>query len=792
MANEERKIRYGIKGKLISAIAMLLVAVIMTVSSTYAWFTLSTAPEVTGISTAVGANGALEMALLMQNGEGAWGYQTADGVNGDKNTTWGNLVDLSDDKKYGSGEIVLYPSKLNMAGDKLNTGSFLSYPQYGADGRVNATAGALVGGEYIDGRGFVENNKYGFRAVGSASGMTARQIAHRNAYLDVGTFMGRAKTAAYNSLTTKGSTIAQIAVLKVAMDSPAFTNEHADAINTMLTELGGSLDNIDKAYQQAILAWAASSATNFEEVNVEIETFYTGVKAIVEADDTYPDAVSVLNAVNTQLPNWEEAIKASEAYTSLDQAKKGEFDAFLATIVVPTEITTGINQLTLTNSALTNARSAYSQLTYDCDENGATTSTTKDHYTYAALYSVLKYLVDTDAVKVNGYSTSQKNEIISSVFGGVTVSMPSGGGIYADIADQCGNYTATISIDLGLAGFENTAIPAQMTTDSELDTPYLSASIATTKNLKPADGNEVKPMSEFYGYIIDLAFRTNASSSNLLLQQNAIDRIYEDNNNEETMGGGSNMTLATNSPSFTAEKVRDLMANFRIIFFDPEEGTIYATAKLDSSNAALGEEGYIANMYLYEMVTAYTITTDKTVYIETTGEGESVTTTYYWDEGKQNPATGVTNVTPDANDSTRGTVSVTETVFRSEPETVTTDEGEAAVTTTTYRYYSNYYTQDNTTLVDTVSDDALNATIADTAETVEVVKEDRVITDLTQNQEKHVSVLVYLDGETMDNSDVAADVAQSLAGKANFQFASDANLVPMEYGDLYKPETTAP
>ena len=67
MVKEENKFGYGIKGKLTSAVAMLLVAVIMVVSSTYAWFTLSTAPEVTGITTAVGANGALEMALLESN-----------------------------------------------------------------------------------------------------------------------------------------------------------------------------------------------------------------------------------------------------------------------------------------------------------------------------------------------------------------------------------------------------------------------------------------------------------------------------------------------------------------------------------------------------------------------------------------------------------------------------------------------------------------------------------------------------------------------------------------------------
>ena len=56
----------AIRRKLYSALAMLLVSSIMMVSSTYAWFVLSTASEVTGIQTQVGSNGALEIALLNQ------------------------------------------------------------------------------------------------------------------------------------------------------------------------------------------------------------------------------------------------------------------------------------------------------------------------------------------------------------------------------------------------------------------------------------------------------------------------------------------------------------------------------------------------------------------------------------------------------------------------------------------------------------------------------------------------------------------------------------------------------
>lgn len=46
---------------------------------------------------------------------------------------------------------------------------------------------------------------------------------------------------------------------------------------------------------------------------------------------------------------------------------------------------------------------------------------------------------------------------------------------------------------------------------------------------------------------------------------------------------------------------------------------------------------------------------------------------------------------------------------------------------------------------------------------------------------KVVSTLVYLDGETLTNADVAN---AELKGTMNIQFSSSAELIPMEYGDL--------
>ena len=162
-ANKRKKVQMpaGIRNKMMAAISMLLVSTVMMVSSTYAWFTLSTAPEVTGITTNVGANGNLEMMLLTgsldEDGKTQIGsyYSNADDLDvvskvGDSvaatadatisNVTWGNLVDLSDGS-YGLNNITLAPARLNItsgvagANDTVSS-TILNATSYGSDGRV--------------------------------------------------------------------------------------------------------------------------------------------------------------------------------------------------------------------------------------------------------------------------------------------------------------------------------------------------------------------------------------------------------------------------------------------------------------------------------------------------------------------------------------------------------------------------------------------------------------------------------------------------------------------------------
>ncbi len=176
MAKTKRKVAMpsGIRSKLTAAVAMLLVSLILLVSSTYAWFTLSTAPEVKNITTTVAGNGSLEIALMPQDGllgsiknglSSTVGGGTVEIVTA--NTTWGNLVDLSD-LSYGLGMINLNPASLNVneGGAFKDPAKPIAVPVFGGDGRIEKTNSEDIALRALDtaSQQFT-NNVYGVRAI---------------------------------------------------------------------------------------------------------------------------------------------------------------------------------------------------------------------------------------------------------------------------------------------------------------------------------------------------------------------------------------------------------------------------------------------------------------------------------------------------------------------------------------------------------------------------------------------------------------------------------------------------
>ena len=170
-----------LRERVIAVALLLAMSASMLGSASFAWITLSRAPEVSGMSTTVAANGNLEIALAQgtvsegrnpplesQIGDSSstekenWGIIQA-------NATWGNLVNLSD-PKYGLDMIALRPALLSTYG--LND-SPLHGASYGQDGRVidtiqqygYASLMDIGDGDYQFTAG--DNVQYGVRAISS-------------------------------------------------------------------------------------------------------------------------------------------------------------------------------------------------------------------------------------------------------------------------------------------------------------------------------------------------------------------------------------------------------------------------------------------------------------------------------------------------------------------------------------------------------------------------------------------------------------------------------------------------
>lgn len=633
--NKTKKSFGNMKKKLMGAVCMLLVASIMMISATYAWFTLSTAPEITGITTSVGANGNLEMALLSGNvnatttQEGGVGSSMAIATDMAANLTWGNLVDLSDDS-YGLQSISLKPARFNNAGNWA-TGNLLSIPVYGADGRVKA----LTNNTQASGKYNAENNTWenvnpmpvGVRAIGTNDNLTAQQSGLMSAKAAYNSKISEAQSTIRQALSNNAQDLAN-AVTQLAMNSSdaPITTENQTAINNMITATENSLKLIDEAYKQAILAAATT----------------------IDTDAGYKAAVAAVNG----------AASAKAALTAAQDSG----------ITIPAQIETAVNNL---------------------EAQKTTVATAKNNADYK---TKLTALIDTEKVTVNGYNAKATGDPATDLMvdgninptfmgkmtkdGGVRVEMPDGSGVFAYIATVAGNYSAASEISISFKGLTVTNMPSTMITTATVD-PTMGNALQAVQAAGTSAG-ATTTLSDTYGYMIDLAFRTNAVNSYLQLQTEGKQRVYSDSESAATQGAGSSMTFkavtnAQGNALLKDEEVKSLMKSIRVTFLDPN-GNGSQLAVLDMSTAKATADGIKADLKLGNYV-----------------DGRFV---------------------PVAN-------------------------------------------ADSTEYDDSIT-----------------------LAKLNQNQAQSLSVVVWLDGDTVDNGDVA-NAAQSITGSMNLQFRSSVELQPM-------------
>lgn len=702
-----------LKQKLVAATAMLLVAATMMVGTSFAWFVLSTAPEVTNIKTQVGANGALEIALLNQ---ASWDNldlldmgdidesAAASAVNA--NLTWGNLINLGD-ASYGLDKIVLNPARLylmeNGTGDggitlyKVND-TMLKTPIYGEDGRIQGLDTSAVSYIYNNNNGKFDTDAHGVRAIGTSATMSAFQLGMNAARSGIVTNMSAARTAASNALNQTGGDLANI-VVQYALDNKetGYTVDDVKAIRALAVGLQDSLGYLETALRYAFAGYITTQGSGVtadgytaalegimdENTSLtELNTTYSGISAIISDMGTY---ISKLNTdqttVATAISNCDTKIQENRTYTW------GE----IATIVSPLVDTT---QMTIGGKTIDEVKASLK------DENGN---------------------IDLGAA-------------LALVQGGINIAVPTGSGILSDISDYAGNYSAKVTIEeVKALGQTIPNVTANMTTATTVNPVYLTVCGNSLRGATVSSDTGSNSITDYYGYAIDLAFRTNAEESNLLLQTEPENRVYEgDNRNASLQGAGSYMSFTTGA-GLSATKMVKLMSGIRVVLMD-EEKNVLGIAALDCT---LGKN-------------VYTVLSDE-----------------------EKASTGMWAYLDGSAASYQKSDLIDNSTYNALPDNSSvTFDSTGKVTAKLYMYNFSMPTNAET-------GGKTGAT------KLGVKKDSSVITALEQDVVKRVTALVYIDGSVVNNSMVAADSAQSMTGTLNLQFSSDATLVPAENTKLH-------
>lgn len=540
--------------KLFAASSMLLIAFLLLTGTTFAWLTLSLAPEVTGIATQVGANGSLEIALLnSETRQDLSKIQTGVGTSlaNDKtaNQTWGNLIDVNN-AGYGLSEITLMPARLNVTANADGTytvgDNLLSVPTYGYDGRIvdltDNTLSAVFNGKEFS--GVLGNQDYGVRAIGTSSAMSVQGSALALAKTNIVTYTNSAKTSAASAMTQNGSSLMNIVLMHTADSSALHDDKDKATLVSMLNTISGSQQYIDQALRQGLVAYAASSIADedlFNQVRGKILDTATPIASLL-ADES----VTKNFTVPASFLSWVE--KSAELKNNLDGA-----------IIKCNEMTGG-------------------------------------SYTWTQIREVMDTLMNLNKVYVGetlfgDMSASDFTALMGKDF---SMTLAPGSGVFADIAD----FTDNLSFWMSAMGSD-----VEVSTLTAQNPPYLLALSVAVDGMESADGSvegeSVVKITDTYGYALDMAFRCNAPLSDLLLQTSAIQRINGESSSPSTMGGGSYMEFSTDNLQFSTQQMLALMDAVRVAFVD-DMGHVLGIAKLNTSNRTILNGVITAPLYLYD------------------------------------------------------------------------------------------------------------------------------------------------------------------------------------------------
>lgn len=569
-----------IKEKIGASGLALLIAGIVAVSATFAWVTLSRAPEVSGLATSMSANGSLEIALSKEDGSQPDEFDVDEsvGVNDDvyvTNLTWGNLVNLSD-ARYGIDNLALRPAQLNSSALLTNP---LWGAEYSSDGRIVQLNSNFAYARY-DGVGsfLTSNNTYGVRAIASyvATVSDATQQEQREKIQDI-----------VNAHTAVNQTYSQVA-------------DKFSALGTMISKY--AQDKLNEA----------TPGTNLAPYLSDVISCYEAVKDAMEAQKgayvalaNFQLYMQAQNAGTAYTPtSWDTIYANRTAYNAADAAANSSNG--IIKLAGLTQFITDYNNLV--------ADIGYLNQYYDDYRNNATpyywssgaTGTPQISTIIARLidYNTMTIDLDDDGkeVVVTQLSTNNAGSLLGAngksrkvyTYKGILIRFEQ---LAVDEANRLNGRAACqikvtyiMTITVNGKAYTKASGPATFTT--AYNNAVGSATLAANDSV--AD--------DTYGMAVDFWVRTNAEETCLTLEgatamdeqgnivsYDGVNRVWGRSEEAQTLpigsttqGGGSCYVYYADTPEDMARSL-DLLDAMKVAFVD-ESGTLLATAEMDTAN----------------------------------------------------------------------------------------------------------------------------------------------------------------------------------------------------------------
>lgn len=754
----------GLKERVAAVALMLVMSVVMMTSATYAWLTISRAPEVQGMNTTITGNGNLEIALvgsvwdeaakeyvIAQIGESAIGDSAA--TNGkdimDANIAWGNLINLSD-SRYGLSNIMLRPAL-------LSSFNLMKEPLYGVvysdDGRIEGYSDKYGVGSWTDpGNGkyyFAAGSalRYGVRAIGVKVGSNATADAKADAMMKEVVNAYDHTVKLYSDIIHGVTTVddaGEISCMKaLSMLVEIYTNERANNAQT-------------------------SNDKNYDYSSV-VTYMYRLMEKFKEVLDSERETMRLLANVNAyKLGKGDNCFPTLESLTTSNMNKYGVSLRAFSTHL--SDYNSLVKALTKEDSSITAA--AFNNTPNDGVADHASLKTlatmhdpandqSTDPVYWSAFSSDVAALVNVGTTEVNGLALNDLNiNNISQVLALLNASkftVVIKGGAIQKFEQRIGNIMADDAtkgnpVVMSLHIEKNGLVSEKYINDAQISTsavgPFLIKSdIDRISNIETdATGEDADwSIGDTYGLALDFWVRTNGDDVNLILEGKV---LYDTVDATTTDKNGNKTTLYT-------------------MVYEEDEWDVYQLEGTQdwydaNSHSKLGTNSeLISQGYAFEKQT-------KEVVVGFRGENR------VWEDWEDKLQQGL--ISEDS--TTQGAGSCY--VFYADSET-----DQMRILKLLEAFVISFVNQDGSELakamLDTENAYAINGKVTVPLKLVTGTlyedangKQQYAITPLVKNQATWISAIVYLDGTRLTNKEVLS--VGEIEGSLNLQFGSDVDL----------------